>query len=450
MLLKKFFKFVLPSIVSMWVFALYTMVDGMFVAWGVGEDALASVNLSMPYVIMIFTVGLLMATGTSTLISIALGKGEKERASSLFTMNLAVLTAVSFAVTAVSMIFLEPLALFLGASPTNLVYVKEYVGTIAAFAVFFILSYNMEALVKTDGTPAVSAIGVTACGLTNVVLDYIFVMRFHWGVFGAAFATGLAQATSTAIFFIYFLKFRKTLRFKRFRLDLSIYKRIIPLGMANGFTELSGGLVVFMFNQVILAVIGEHGIVSYTVISYINTLVLNTMAGIAQGVQPIISYHYGANEPKTCKKLLSYAMAMNVVITAVYCLMLEAFPGLFVGLFMEPGTDGTFAYTEMALRLYSLSFLFLGFNVVSAGYFTAVEKPVCSFLISAGRGLVFLALSLVGMVILMGEKGIWISPLLSETVCALMAAGFFMAVRRKNLKTKGGVAARRERINAVS
>ena len=205
MLLKKFFKFVLPSIVSMWVFALYTMVDGMFVAWGVGEDALASVNLSMPYVIMIFTVGLLMATGTSTLISIALGKGEKERASSLFTMNLAVLTAVSFAVTAVSMIFLEPLALFLGASPTNLVYVKEYVGTIAAFAVFFILSYNMEALVKTDGTPAVSAIGVTACGLTNVVLDYIFVMRFHWGVFGATFATGLAQATSTSIFFIYFL-----------------------------------------------------------------------------------------------------------------------------------------------------------------------------------------------------------------------------------------------------
>ena len=199
MLLKKFFKFVLPSIVSMWIFALYTMVDGMFVAWGVGESALASVNLSMPYVIMIFTIGLLMATGTSTLISISLGKKEEEQASRLFTMNLAVLTVLSLAVTAVSLIFLEPIALFLGASPDNLTYVKEYVGTISVFAVFFILSYNMEALVKTDGTPMVSAIGVTACGLTNVILDYVFVMKFHWGVFGAAFATGL-QVASTVIF----------------------------------------------------------------------------------------------------------------------------------------------------------------------------------------------------------------------------------------------------------
>ena len=257
MLLKKFFKFVLPSIVSMWIFALYTMVDGMFVAWGVGESALASVNLSMPYVILIFTIGLLMATGTSTLISISLGKKEEEKASQLFSMNLAVLTVLSVAVTVISLIFLEPIALFLGASPDNLPHVKEYVGTISIFAVFFILSYNMEALVKTDGTPAVSAVGVTACGLTNVVLDYVFVMRLHWGVLGAAFATGLAQVASTVIFFIYFAKFRKVLKFRKFKLDLKIYRKIIPLGLANGFTELSGGLAVFMFNQVILAVIGE-------------------------------------------------------------------------------------------------------------------------------------------------------------------------------------------------
>lgn len=431
MLLKKFFKFVLPSIVSMWIFALYTMVDGMFVAWGVGESALASVNLSMPYVIMIFTIGLLMATGTSTLISISLGKKEEEQASRLFTMNLAVLTVLSLAVTAVSLIFLEPIALFLGASPDNLTYVKEYVGTISVFAVFFILSYNMEALVKTDGTPMVSAIGVTACGLTNVILDYVFVMKFHWGVFGAAFATGLAQVASTVIFFIYFAKFRKILRFRKFKLDFRVYKRIIPLGMANGFTELSGGLVVFMFNQVILAVIGEAGIVSYTVISYINTLVLNTMSGIAQGVQPIISYHYGASEVSSCRKLLKYAMILTLSVSAVYCLMLELCPHLFVGIFLPKEEAELFAYTERALQLYSLSFLFLGFNVVSAGYFTAVEKPVFSFLISAGRGLAFLAGALGILVAALGEIGIWLSPLASETVCAVMTAVFFAVVLRK-------------------
>lgn len=128
MLLKKFFKFVIPSIVSMWIFALYTMVDGMFVAWGVGERALASVSLSMPYVICIFSIGLLMATGTSTLISIALGQKKEEEASSLFTMNLVVLTIVSLVVTVLTFLFLEPLAVFLGASPDNLEYVKSYVG----------------------------------------------------------------------------------------------------------------------------------------------------------------------------------------------------------------------------------------------------------------------------------------------------------------------------------
>lgn len=411
MLLKKFFKFVLPSIVSMWIFALYTMVDGMFVAWGVGESALASVNLSMPYVILIFTIGLLMATGTSTLISISLGKKEEEKASQLFSMNLAVLTVLSVAVTVISLIFLEPIALFLGASPDNLPHVKEYVGTISIFAVFFILSYNMEALVKTDGTPAVSAVGVTACGLTNVVLDYVFVMRLHWGVLGAAFATGLAQVASTVIFFIYFAKFRKVLKFRKFKLDLKIYRKIIPLGLANGFTELSGGLAVFMFNQVILAVIGESGIVSYTVISYINTLVLNTMSGIAQGVQPIVSYHYGASEQKSYRRLLAYAMTMTMAVSAVYCLMLELFPSLFVGIFLAKGDGALFSYTEKALQLYSLSFLLLGFNVVSAGYFTAVEKPVFSFLISAGRGLVLLAGALAVFVAAFGEMGIWISPL---------------------------------------
>ena len=426
MLLKKFFKFVIPSIVSMWIFALYTMVDGMFVAWGVGERALASVNLSMPYVICIFSIGLLMATGTSTLISIALGQKKEEEASSLFSMNLVVLTIVSLVVTVLTFLFLEPLAVFLGASPDNLEYVKSYVGTIGAFAVFFILSYNMEALVKTDGTPVVSTIGVMVCGLTNVILDYVFVMVFHWGVWGAAFATGLAQVASTIIFFTYFARFRKKLCFRRFKWNPGVYKKIIPLGLANGFTELSGGLVVFLFNQIILRVIGESGIVSYTVISYINTLVLNTMAGIAQGMQPVTSYHYGAREFGQCRKLLKYSLLMEVIVSVVYVFVLELFPQIFVGAFLDRGEGELFAYTMRALRLYSLSFLFLGFNVVSAGYFTAVERPWQSFAVSAGRGLFFLAAALGVMVVLLGENGIWLSPVVSEFVCAILAAVFFL------------------------
>jgi len=410
----------------MWIFALYTMVDGMFVAWGEGARALASINLSTPYVVCIFSVGLLMATGTSTLISVALGQKREEEASRLFSMNLAVLAVASLAVTGLTFLFLEPLSLFLGASPENLPYVKSYVGTIGAFAVFFILSYNMESLVKTDGTPVVSAIGVLACGLTNVVLDYVFVIRLHWGVWGAAFATGLAQAASTVIFFIYFACFRKKLYFCKFRWHLDVYKEIIPLGLANGFTELSGGIVVFLFNMVILRVVGEAGIVSYTVVSYINTLVLNTMAGIVQGMQPVTSYYYGAGETGTYRKLLKYALVTELTVSAAFMGIVELFPWVFVGAFLKPEDGELFSDTVLALRLYSLSFAFLGFNVVSAGYFTAVERPWQSFLLSAGRGLLFLAAALGIMVALFGERGIWLSPVVSEFVCAAAAAVCFL------------------------
>lgn len=436
MLLKKFFRYVIPSIVSMWVFALYTMVDGMFVAWGVGERALASVNLSMPYVILIFSIGLLMATGTSTLIAIALGQNREEEASSLFSMNMVVLAAVSIGITALSLIFLEPLAFLLGASEDNLGYVKEYVGTISVFAVFFILSYNMEALVKTDGTPLVSSAGVVACGLTNVVLDYIFVMKLHLGVTGAALATGLSQAVSTVIFFTYFKRFRKKLRLCKFRWNLKAYKKIIPLGLANGFTELSGGLVMFLFNQTILHVMGEQGVVSYTVVSYINTLVLNTMAGITQGMQPLTSYHYGASQREQCRKLLRYSLIVEAVVSAVYLLVLELFPQVFVGGFLGRGEEWLFNYTVRALRLYSLSFIFIGFNVVSAGYFTAMERPWYSLFISAGRGLFFLAGALAAMVWLLGEPGIWLSPLISEFICAALALFFFIRQRKTPEKRK--------------
>ena len=153
-------------------------------------------------------------------------------------------------------------------------------------------------------------------------------------------------------------------------------------------------------------------------------------------MQPIVSYHYGASEQKSYRRLLAYAMTMTMAVSAVYCLMLELFPSLFVGIFLAKGDGALFSYTEKALQLYSLSFLLLGFNVVSAGYFTAVEKPVFSFLISAGRGLVFLAGALAVFVAAFGEMGIWISPLVSETVCALMTATFFAVVFRKKSTEK--------------
>lgn len=316
-LILTFLRFVIPSIISMWIFAFYTIVDGFFVARGVGPVALAAVNLSMPFNNFVFAAGLLFATGTSTVISFALGRGDLERARQLFSQNLVCVTGLGLLIGGLVLLNLEKVAYFLGATEPTLEYVKGYVRWIAIFAVFFIVSYNMEVQVKANGAPQVTAIGVSACGLTNIVLDYVFVMKLGMGIGGAALATGLSQVISTSIFLIYFATHRKNLRIQRFRWDLGVYKQIIKIGIPNCFMELAGGLTIFLFNFVILRVIGEEGVICYTVLAYIFTVAGNTMSGITQGMQPLVSFYYGARQHQTFRRILRYGVKTVFVCSVI-------------------------------------------------------------------------------------------------------------------------------------
>ncbi len=413
-LIKRFFQFVIPSIVSMWIFSLYTMVDGMFVSWGVGEHALAAVNLSMPFTSVIFTLGILLATGTSTVISIALGQKDLEKARTYFNQNICVTAAVSLILSLLVLFNLERVALFLGAYPDTLEYVKQYVGVIACFAVFFTVSYNLEVQVKANGAPQVSTIGVLSCALMNVFLDWLFVMRLGWGVWGAALATGLAQVTSTTVFVVYFLTHRERLRLGRFVPELRAYRRILPLGLSEGLSELSNGIVIFLFNLTILRVIGEDGVISYTIISYVNTLVLMTMIGT------------------------TLIAVFSVLSFAIGQLGAPAVVGLFL-----PGERGSalFTYSVHALRQYAWVFLVMGFNVIMAGFFTAVERPFFSFPISFGRGLVLLCACLAVLPRLLGEAGVWLSPLAAE-LCCLVLTGLFVLCYLRSLRRETARAVR--------
>lgn len=429
-LVSKFFKFTIPSIVSMWIFSLYTMVDGIFVAHGVGSHALGAVNLSMPFVSLIFTIGILLATGTSTVLSLALGQGDEDRARNYFNQNLAVVIVLSLALTAAVLLNLDRVAIFLGATGDLLPLVKEYVAIIACFSVFFTVSYNLEVQVKADGAPHVSTIGVLSCAIMNVVLDYVFVMHFHWGVWGAALATGLAQVTSTVVFVIYFIRHPAPLRFGKFKPDFGAYRRIIPLGTSDGLSEFSNGLVIFLFNHTILQVVGNDALTSYTIISYVNTLVLMTMIGTAHGIQPLSSFHLGAGERHLCHKFLSYGVKLVAAAGVFFFAVCQLFAGPIVGLFLEAG-DPLFAYTVTALRLYSTCFLLMGFNVVISSFFTAMEHPFPALTISFGRGLVLISGCLMVLSVVLGDVGIWLSPLVSEGICLVITLFFLLRYFQK-------------------
>ncbi|MGB5824723.1 MAG: MATE family efflux transporter [Proteocatella sp.] len=433
--IKIFLNYVIPSIVAMWVFSIYTMVDGIFVANFVGPTALASVNIAMPTINLIFALSLLLSTGASTIIAINFGKGNIKEASEIFTINTAVLIIISICITVMGLLNLNALSLFLGATPSTAGMIKDYLEIILWFAIFFIVSYQFEVLVKTDGSPRLATIGVIISALTNVILDYIFIAVWGWGIQGAALATGISQVASTIIFSAYFLSKKSKLSFMKIKFEhfkIAIYRRIIALGISDSLTELSAGIIVFIFNQTILKIIGEQGIVTYTIISYANLLVLMTMIGIAQGMQPLVSYYFGKGDSKT----YNYFFKLSIAMVAM-CALLIMYMSFFkteniVNAFIGQGDMELFNYSVAAFRMFSTSFIIVGFNIVISGFFVAVEKPFQAILISLSRGLFVLAISLGTMIMLMGERGIWISPCISEAVVLIISVVFYMNYKKTN------------------
>ena len=401
-----FLRFIIPSIIAQWVFSLYTMVDGIFVARGVSEVALTAVNISMPFTTGLFSISILFAVGNSTIVAILLGQGEKERANEVFTQNVVLLCTLSVLITILVIVFLDPFARFLGATDN-------------------ILSYSFETLIKTDGYPKLATIYVTSGSVLNCILDYILVMVLHKGVWGAAFATGISQAAVILLYLWHFLGPKGTIRFSKFHLMPSEIWRQIRNGMSSGVTEFSSGIIIFFFNQAILKYIGEYALVSYTIISYVNTIVVMSMAGIAQGSQPLISYYYGKNEPGKYKKLLKYGITAALVGSVGAVVVCYMGAGGIVRLFLKESEASLIKYSVRVFRIFILSFLIAGLNVVLGGYFTSVERAGFATMISLTRSLVALVISLVFLTAVFGGEAIWWAPVIAESCCVVLALGLY-------------------------
>lgn len=428
---KQFFKFVIPSVVSMLVFNLYTMVDGIYVARFVGEHALSAVNISMPYVNFIFAFSILFSVGTSTVVAIFRGENNMKSANETFTRNTIFLTVCALIITLLALVFQNELALFLGASEVTLPYVHDYLGVLIWFTFFFIVSYSMEVLVKTDGFPKLATAAVSVGAVMNIVMDYVLVVHVGMGIRGAAIATGLSQVLTFTVFTIHFLGKRGTIHWCKTTMDLSVYKRIIPIGTADFITELSAGTIIFLFNHAILKHIGDNGVVTYTVITYIYNIVMMTFTGISQGMQPLVSFYRGRREENTCRLFLRYALystfAMSMLALAI-CLFMT--PAL-VSIFIDASRAELFTYTVHAFRIYSLCYLVIGYNIVCSGYFAAVEKSGYSFAISLLRGFVLIAVSIWIMGELFQGEGIWYATLVCESSTLVVSIWCMLRSQKK-------------------
>ncbi len=311
-------------------------------------------------------------------------------------------------------IFIEPVIHFLGGGGVLFPYVKDYMSVVILFCTCYMVGYALEIYIKVDGNPVYPAICVMTGGLINIVLDYLFVVVYPYGIKGAAFATGMSQLTSTSMLLFYILFKTKKIKFVKLKFSFKELLKISKVGFAEFLAEVSTGIAIFVFNIIILRELGEKGVSAFGIIGYISSFVVMTMIGFSQGIQPIVSFNLGAKKYANVIKTLKISLLMIIATGVVFYGSINFFSNKIISTFLND--TETFKMTKYALAAYSFAYIITGLNIVTAGYFTAVKKVKISTIITILRGVVLIIVFLEILPKIFGTTGIWWSVPAAELV----------------------------------
>ena len=430
--MKRFLKYIIPSILSMWVYALYTMVDGFFVSNFCGEVEFSAINISMPIVTSFFALGILFSIGTQALVGFNLGQKNIKTANEVFTTGIVSILFVGILYTILISIFLRDVIGFLGSTSETHEYVYEYLRTVVPFGVFFMTTYQLEVLVKVDGFPIISAVSVLVAALTNLLLDYVFIAQFDWGLRGAALGTGIAQVVSTALMTAHFLKRRGNIAFSK-SINFKNLKKTLPLGGGDALAEIAIGYTVLLFNTTLQKYMGKEGVIIYTVISYVSIFATVTMTGIAQGLAPLFSYESGRNDMGKIKQLIKLGFLSVVSIGTVFIFVLQLFSSEIVGFFLNENSE-LFNSATAAIKKYSSAYIFIGINVLMVTLFASLRKGKCAILISLLRTPIFITIVMKIYELAFQDDKIWFVPAVSEILTCIISIYLLNRIVFKNKK----------------
>ena len=412
------------------IFSLYSMVDGFFVSKYVGVEALSAVNLSMPFINIVFALGIIAAVGSQTMCGVFIGRKNYMKANKIFSFNIKTVTIFSIILTVLFYFNMDTIARLLGATEELGPLVIEYLGHIVYFVPFLMISYNFEVMVKVDGFPRLAVATVITCGLSNVILDYVFVGLMGHGLAGAAVATGFSQVISTVVYLIHFTVGKSNLEFVEVKFSFDTLKSIFSLGVGDFVSEVGIAMIVLFYNIFIIKFLGEKSIATFSVISYVNNLALTCFAGITQGTQPLLSYYYGKKDYDSLKKLFRLATAAIFVTGVVFLAASQLFPERIFRIFLDVDKE-TLSYSVESLRKFSISFMITGFNVLIAAVCVSFLKPKYSVTINILRSFVTIYLALF-VLTLLEPTLIWFASALSEAVTLIFAYYFYKRLSREN------------------
>lgn len=411
---KKFLGYVIPSALAMFISSLYTIIDGIFVGQGVGDNALAAVTIVMPLTIMLFGIATMFAVGGGALVSKNFGAKKDIEGINLFRQVFKFLLIISTVISLVLAIFSSPIVSILGATESIKPLASEYLRYYALFCIPNLIGIALNSFVRNDNRPKLAMISTISGAITNIVLDYIFIFPLRMGLKGAAIATGLGQLVTVSIVIPHFIRKKGKLTFGNVKLDKSIIKEFTNIGVPSFFAEAAFSIIVFIQNIAIVNILGETGLSAYSIINYITTNIYMVLLGLTFGAQPLISYNFGAKNAKNMLEIYKISNVASIIINIIFTTVCFIFGRVLIGIFTADSNILEIAYN--GLNTTNLGFFIVGLNLTTTVYYQAVEVPKYSNLMCILRSVVFLPISVFILIKLMGVNGVWLSLLVSEVL----------------------------------
>ena len=414
---KLFFKFAIPSIFGMLIVSLEIMIDGMFLGRNVGPLGLAAVNLSMPLINFLMSVGLMICVGGGVITSIYFGKKKLNKARELTSITLMLLVGVLEFLSLIVLFNLDFFINFLGANEEVYPYVRAYMIPMMIGAFFYTSPIFTETFVKIEEKPNLVFVSGSVCLTFNALLDYLFIQKFQWGMTGGAVATLLACMFG-------FFALLPNLHFKLPQKSLRIYLKDIKNIFFNGSSEMlsvvSSTFAMYLFNLTLMKKIGVLGVSALTIVFYINQMLNISLYGLSQALQPLVAYNLGARHLDKIKKVLRVSLITGGTLGAIAYIGSHIWGGFIIGIFSK-GNQELMSLAKTALFYISFAYLISFLNIISTSFLTSIEKPIESVVVSLGRSIVFIAIPLFILPDLIGAKGIWLSIPIAELMCLVVS-----------------------------
>lgn len=405
--------FALPTTIMMVVMSLYTIVDGVFVSRYVSTNALSSINIVYPVINIVLGISVMLSTGSSAIVAKKMGEGRPDSARQTFTTIILLNIGLGLVIALFGNLAAVPLSRLLGASELLLEDCVTYLRWQLAFAPALMLQILFQMYFVTEGRPGIGLFLTLLAGVSNALLDYLLIVPLGLGIAGAAIATVTGYMIPAVIGLLYFACSRRSLWLVRPRMERGELKDTCINGSSEMVTNLSSGIITFLFNLAMMHFAGEDGVAAITIIQYSQFLLNALFMGFSQGVSPVISFNYGSKNHNQLKQVFRTSLIFTAVTSLATFLLAQVTGSLVVGVFARPGT-AVYALARHGFTIFAFSFLFSGLTIFASALFTALSDGRISAVISFVRTFGLIITSLLVLPFLIGIDGVWLAIPIAE------------------------------------